>query len=27
VMNGHLDPFIQAMLRQGVDSPGSDEDS
>jgi peptide chain release factor 2 len=27
VMNGHLDPFIQALLRQGVDSPGSDEDS
>lgn len=27
VMNGHLDPFIQALLRQGVDSPGRDEDS
>jgi peptide chain release factor 2 len=27
VMNGDLDPFIQALLRQGVDSPGQDEDS
>ena len=27
VMNGDLDPFIQALLRQGVDSPGRDEDS
>jgi peptide chain release factor 2 len=27
VMDGHLDPFIQALLRQGVDSPGRDEDS
>jgi peptide chain release factor 2 len=26
VMDGHLDPFIQALLRQGVDSPGRDED-
>jgi len=27
VMNGDLDPFIQSLLRQGVDSPGQDEDS
>ena len=27
VMNGDLDPFIQALLRQGVDSPGQDEDN
>ena len=27
VMDGDLDPFIQALLRQGVDSPGQDEDS
>ena len=27
VMNGDLDSFIQALLRQGVDSPGQDEDS
>ncbi|WP_413323863.1 peptide chain release factor 2 [Synechococcus sp. MIT S9503] len=27
VMNGDLDPFIQALLRQGVESPGQDEDS
>ena len=27
VMNGDLDPFIQALLRQGDDSPGQDEDS
>lgn len=27
VMNGDLDPFIQALLRQGVDSPGQDEES
>ena len=27
VMNGDLDPLIQALLRQGVDSPGQDEDS
>lgn len=27
VMNGDLDPFIQALLRQGVDSPGKEEDS
>ena len=27
VMNGDLYPFIQALLRQGVDSPGQDEDS
>ena len=26
VMDGDLDPFIQALLRQGVDSPGTDED-
>ena len=26
VMDGDLDPFIQALLRQGVDSPGQDED-
>nr|WP_222930186.1 peptide chain release factor 2 [Synechococcus sp. A15-28] len=27
VMDGALDPFIDASLRQGVDSPGSDADS
>ncbi len=27
VMNGELDPFIQALLRQGVESPGSNADS
>ncbi|TCD58918.1 peptide chain release factor 2 [Synechococcus sp. BS56D] len=27
VMDGDLDPFIQALLRQGVDSPGREEDS
>ncbi|WP_186595421.1 peptide chain release factor 2 [Synechococcus sp. PROS-7-1] len=27
VMDGDLDPFIQALLRQGVDSPGQEEDS
>ena len=27
VMNGELDPFIQALLRQGVDSPGQDDES
>ena len=27
VMNGELDPFIQALLRQGVDSPGHDDES
>jgi peptide chain release factor 2 len=27
VMNGELDPFIQALLRQGVESPGSNVDS
>ena len=27
VMDGDLDAFIQALLRQGVDSPGQDEDS
>jgi peptide chain release factor 2 len=27
VMDGDLDPFIQALLRQGVDRPGSDDDS
>ena len=26
VMNGDLNPFIQALLRQGVDRPGSDDD-
>ena len=26
VMDGDLDPFIQALLRQGVDSPDTDED-
>ncbi|MGC6482339.1 MAG: peptide chain release factor 2 [Synechococcus sp.] len=26
VMDGDLDPFIQALLHQGVDSPGSDDD-
>ncbi|WP_186481631.1 peptide chain release factor 2 [Synechococcus sp. NOUM97013] len=27
VMNGELDSFIQALLRQGVDSPGQDDES
>jgi peptide chain release factor 2 len=27
VMDGDLNPFIQALLRQGVDRPGSDDDS
>ena len=27
VMDGDLDPFIQALLRQGVDSPGQEEDN
>ncbi|WP_415409243.1 peptide chain release factor 2 [Synechococcus sp. A10-1-5-9] len=27
VMDGDLEPFIQALLRQGVDSPGQEEDS
>ena len=27
VMDGDLDTFIQALLRQGVDRPGSDDDS
>ena len=27
VMDGALDPFIDACLRQGVDSPGADADS
>ena len=27
VMDGALDPFIDASLRQGVDSPGADADS
>ena len=26
VMDGDLDPFIQALLHQGVDSPGSDDE-
>ena len=26
VMDGDLDPFIQALLRQGVDSPGRDDE-
>ncbi len=26
VMDGDLNPFIQALLRQGVDRPGSDDD-
>lgn len=26
VMNGDLNPFIQALLREGVDRPGSDDD-
>ncbi|RZO12875.1 peptide chain release factor 2 [Synechococcus sp. MIT S9451] len=27
VMDGDLDPFIQALLRQGVDSPGREDES
>lgn len=27
VMDGDLNPFIQALLRQGVDRPGSDDDT
>jgi len=27
VMDGDLDPFIQALLRQGVDSPGRDDEA
>ena len=27
VMDGDLNPFIQSLLRQGVDRPGSDDDS
>ena len=27
VMDGDLNPFIQALLRQGVDRPGNDDDS
>jgi len=27
VMDGELNTFIQALLRQGVDRPGSDDDS